>query len=89
MFHSDVSTQLAPKAKFLVIGLVEEEWIDSEDNSFKPQTFYNVGGNTKVYGAALQRMRAEDFGEVKHFAKFDGTDANIRIRGQRVRVIGQ
>jgi len=45
---------------------VEEEWIDHEDNRFKPQAFYNVGGNTKVYGAALQRMRAEDFGEVKH-----------------------
>ena len=45
---------------------VEEEWVDSEDNRFKPQAFYNVGGNTKVYGAALQRMRAEDFGEVKH-----------------------
>lgn len=25
-----------------------------------------MGGNTKVYGAALQRMREADFGEVKH-----------------------
>ena len=47
---------------------VEETWLDREDNSFRPQAFYNVGGNTKVYGAALQRMRAEDFGEVKHLA---------------------
>jgi choline dehydrogenase-like flavoprotein len=45
---------------------VEEKWLDQDDNSFRPQAFYNVGGNTKVYGAALQRMRAADFGEVKH-----------------------
>ncbi|MEL6928019.1 MAG: NAD(P)-binding protein, partial [Cyanobacteria bacterium J06600_6] len=45
---------------------VNEQWLDRDDNSFKPQAFYQVGGNTKVYGAALQRMRAEDFGELKH-----------------------
>ena len=45
---------------------VEEKWLDRDDNSFRPQAFYNVGGNTKVYGAALQRMREADFGEVKH-----------------------
>ena len=47
---------------------VEEEWLNKDDESFLPQAFYNVGGNTKVYGAALQRMRAEDFGEVAHRA---------------------
>ena len=45
---------------------VEEKWLDRNNNSFLPQAFYNVGGNTKVYGAALQRMREADFGEVKH-----------------------
>ncbi|ELS04262.1 choline dehydrogenase-like flavoprotein [Xenococcus sp. PCC 7305] len=45
---------------------VQEKWLDKNDESFLPQAFYNVGGNTKVYGAALQRMRAEDFQEVKH-----------------------
>jgi len=25
-----------------------------------------VGGNTKVYGAALLRLRKEDFGEITH-----------------------
>ena len=45
---------------------VEEQWLDRQDNTFKPQIFYNVGGNTKVYGAALQRMREADFGELKH-----------------------
>ncbi|MDJ0596932.1 MAG: GMC family oxidoreductase [Pleurocapsa sp. MO_226.B13] len=45
---------------------VTEKWLDRDDNSFRPQAFYNVGGNTKVYGAALQRMREADFGEIKH-----------------------
>ena len=45
---------------------VHEEWLDRDDNSFRPQAFYKVGGNTKVYGAALQRMREEDFGELQH-----------------------
>ncbi|MDJ0692564.1 MAG: GMC family oxidoreductase [Xenococcaceae cyanobacterium MO_188.B32] len=45
---------------------IEEKWLDRDNESFLPQAFYNVGGNTKVYGAALQRMREEDFGEVKH-----------------------
>ncbi|MEM7759228.1 MAG: GMC family oxidoreductase [Cyanobacteria bacterium P01_A01_bin.40] len=47
---------------------VEEEWLDRENNTFIPQAFYNVGGNTKVYGAALQRMREKDFGELTHQA---------------------
>ena len=43
---------------------IEEEWFDHEtDKPFKPQAFYRVGGNTKVYGSVLMRMRAEDFGE--------------------------
>jgi choline dehydrogenase-like flavoprotein len=43
-----------------------ETWLDAEGRSFEPGTHYNVGGNTKFYGAALFRMRAEDFGELKH-----------------------
>jgi len=31
-----------------------------------PHTNYFVGGNTKFYGAALFRMRKEDFGELRH-----------------------
>jgi len=44
----------------------KEEWTDKKGKQFKPGTHYCVGGNTKVYGAALLRMREEDFGEVKH-----------------------
>ena len=31
-----------------------------------PHTNYYVGGNTKFYGAALFRLRREDFGEIRH-----------------------
>ena len=44
----------------------QEQWFDSHQNSFRPATNYWVGGNTKVYGAALLRMRERDFEEVVH-----------------------
>ncbi|HSF68440.1 MAG TPA: GMC family oxidoreductase [Nitrospiraceae bacterium] len=44
----------------------KETWKDKDGNTFHPGIHYNVGGNSKVYGAALLRMRAQDFGEVKH-----------------------
>jgi len=43
-----------------------QQWYDQAGESFRPQTNYWVGGNTKVYGAALLRMRERDFEEVKH-----------------------
>jgi choline dehydrogenase-like flavoprotein len=42
-------------------------WRDKHGNAFHPGIHYCVGGNTKVYGAALLRFRKQDFGEVKHF----------------------
>lgn len=44
----------------------KETWHDKDGNPFHPGIHYNVGGNSKVYGAALLRMREQDFGEVKH-----------------------
>ena len=44
-----------------------EEWRDKEGDAFTPSTYYTVGGNTKVYGATLMRMREEDFGELQHY----------------------
>lgn len=41
------------------------KWLDGERNEFRPGIHYNVGGNTKFYGAALFRMRESDFGEVR------------------------
>ena len=43
-----------------------ETWRDSEGRPLHPHTNYWVGGNTKFYGAALFRMRREDFGELRH-----------------------
>lgn len=33
---------------------------------FRPEIHYWVGGNTKMFGAALFRLREADFGEIKH-----------------------
>jgi choline dehydrogenase-like flavoprotein len=43
-----------------------EQWSDADDRPLHPHTNYNVGGNTKFYGAALFRLRAEDFAELRH-----------------------
>ncbi len=42
-----------------------EKWQDKSGGTFEPGIQYWVGGNTKVYGAALLRFRKEDFGELK------------------------
>lgn len=44
----------------------QEHWYNQEGKEFRPQTGYWVGGNTKVYGAALLRLRERDFEEVIH-----------------------
>jgi choline dehydrogenase-like flavoprotein len=43
-----------------------ETWLDLDDKEFVPEQNYYVGGNTKFYGAALFRLRPEDFGEITH-----------------------
>jgi choline dehydrogenase-like flavoprotein len=43
-----------------------ETWFDSAGTAFQPQVHYFVGGATKLYGAALYRLRPQDFGEIKH-----------------------
>ena len=45
----------------------KEIWRDRDGEPLHPHTNYGVGGNTKFYGAALFRLRREDFGEVKHW----------------------
>jgi len=44
----------------------EDTWYDAQGKSFQPQIHYFVGGATKLYGAALYRLRKEDFGELAH-----------------------
>ena len=45
----------------------KEVWRDKDGQPLHPHTNYFVGGNTKFYGAALFRLRREDFGEIKHW----------------------
>jgi choline dehydrogenase-like flavoprotein len=45
----------------------KEDWYDKDDKPFKPFIHYNVGGNSKMYGAAMFRFRESDFEEVKHY----------------------
>jgi choline dehydrogenase-like flavoprotein len=44
----------------------DDTWYDEKGKPFHPQIHYFVGGATKLYGAALYRLRAEDFGELRH-----------------------
>jgi choline dehydrogenase-like flavoprotein len=44
----------------------KEMWHDKDGKEVHPHTNYYVGGNTKFYGAALFRLRKEDFGEIRH-----------------------
>ena len=44
----------------------DEQWYDKDGKAFAPQACYWVGGNTKVYGAALLRLRERDFERVQH-----------------------
>src|SRR3989454_6775901 len=43
-----------------------EPWRDINGKEFVPGAHYFVGGNTKFYGAALVRLRKQDFGEMRH-----------------------
>ena len=43
-----------------------ETWYGRDGEAFRPGLHSYVGGNSKVYGAALFRLRERDFGEVVH-----------------------
>ena len=43
-----------------------DTWYDRDGTAFQPGVHYYVGGATKLYGAALYRLREEDFGELRH-----------------------
>jgi choline dehydrogenase-like flavoprotein len=44
-----------------------ETWYDHTGKPFQPQVHYFVGGATKMFGAALYRLREKDFGELRHY----------------------
>ncbi|WP_245427917.1 GMC oxidoreductase [Roseiarcus fermentans] len=75
-----------------------ETWTNAEGGAFSPQLHYFVGGNSKVYGAALFRLRERDFDEIVHaggvspawplkyrdFARYyDAAEALFRVHGAR------
>jgi choline dehydrogenase-like flavoprotein len=43
-----------------------DTWYDADGRAFQPQVHNFVGGATKMYGAALYRLRPADFGEIQH-----------------------
>lgn len=38
-----------------------EPWLDSDNRMFKPEEYFNLGGKTKWYGAALLRFHPSEF----------------------------
>jgi choline dehydrogenase-like flavoprotein len=46
--------------------ITKDTWYDADGKPFQPQVHYFVGGATKMYGAALYRLRPEDFGLIQH-----------------------
>lgn len=44
----------------------KETWYERDGSGFNPGNYYNVGGNSKFYGAVLSRYRREDFAELPH-----------------------
>ena len=44
----------------------KEMWVDDSGGEFSPGVHYVVGGNTKVYGSSLPRLRVEDFEETRY-----------------------
>ncbi|MBW9117208.1 GMC family oxidoreductase [Rhizobium cauense] len=44
----------------------KEMWYEADGTAFNPGNYYNVGGNSKFYGAVLSRYRREDFEEIRH-----------------------
>ena len=76
----------------------DETWTNARGESFHPALHYYVGGNSKVYGGALLRLRERDFGEVIHaggvspawplkYASFesyyDAAEALFHVHGNR------
>jgi choline dehydrogenase-like flavoprotein len=44
----------------------DEHWLNARGEPFRPVTGYHVGGNTKLYGAAILRRRVADFSARRH-----------------------
>jgi choline dehydrogenase-like flavoprotein len=47
--------------------VAHDPWHDQHGREFQPEIHYWVGGATKMYGAALFRLRREDFSSRRHY----------------------
>ena len=57
----------SPKSVFIDnIYQADETWYDKTGQAFHPGLHYFVGGNSKMYGAALFRLRERDFEAIRH-----------------------
>jgi choline dehydrogenase-like flavoprotein len=55
------------KAVFVdAVYQAKETWYGADGRAFHPGLHYFVGGNSKVYGAALLRLRERDFEQIHH-----------------------
>lgn len=45
----------------------DETWLDQDSSPIEPALYHRVGGNTKVYGGAMFRLRLEDFRQQQHY----------------------
>ena len=61
-----------------------DTWYDEKGTPFQPQVHYFVGGATKLYGAALYRLRPQDFGELHHH---DGISPGLADHLRRARAV--
>ncbi|TGS14337.1 GMC family oxidoreductase [Mesorhizobium sp. M2E.F.Ca.ET.209.01.1.1] len=43
-----------------------EVWQDRSGKTFRPSSWYNVGGSTKFFGTVMMRLRSRDFEAVEH-----------------------
>jgi choline dehydrogenase-like flavoprotein len=44
----------------------KETWYDGKGRPFNPGNYYNIGGNSKFFGAVFLRYRAADFAPIRH-----------------------
>lgn len=57
----------SPQAVFVDGRYISKDtWYDDRGKAFQPQVHYFVGGATKLYGAALYRLRPQDFQAIRH-----------------------
>ena len=57
----------SPKSVFIDNSYqADETWYDKYGTAFHPGLHYFVGGNSKMYGAALFRLRERDFEQLQH-----------------------